>query len=128
MVGQSSLNNSTKSEDKSEKSKGVDFKRHEEKPEKFTGVDFKRWQQKLLFYLTTLNLAHIVREDEPKTDEDPLSKETIMSIENWRILTFFVAITSLIVWMTIYMTYIRHMTQRKEVWNNLEKKYKIEDA
>ena len=30
---------------------------HGEKPEKFNGSDFKRWQQKMLFYLTTLNLA-----------------------------------------------------------------------
>ena len=29
---------------------------HGEKPEKFSGTDFKRWQQKMLFYLTTLNL------------------------------------------------------------------------
>ncbi|KAL2504527.1 Retrovirus-related Pol polyprotein from transposon TNT 1-94 [Abeliophyllum distichum] len=28
-----------------------------EKSKKFNGVDFKRWQQKILFYLTTLNLA-----------------------------------------------------------------------
>ena len=30
---------------------------HHERPEKFAGVNFKRWQQKMLFYLTTLNLA-----------------------------------------------------------------------
>ena len=30
---------------------------HGEKPEKFNGTKFKRWQQKMLFYLTTLNLA-----------------------------------------------------------------------
>lgn len=28
-----------------------------EKSEKFNGVDFRRWQRKILFYLTTLNLA-----------------------------------------------------------------------
>ncbi|KAK3043641.1 hypothetical protein RJ639_000057 [Escallonia herrerae] len=28
-----------------------------ERPKKFNGKDFKRWQQKMLFYLTTLNLA-----------------------------------------------------------------------
>ena len=33
---------------------------HGEKPEKFNGTDFKRWQQKMLFYLTTLNLAHFL--------------------------------------------------------------------
>ena len=32
---------------------------HGEKPEKFNGVDFMRWQQKMLFYLTTLNLCEV---------------------------------------------------------------------
>ena len=36
---------------------------HRERPEKFQGVDFKRWQQKMLFYLTTLNLARFLKED-----------------------------------------------------------------
>ena len=30
---------------------------HGEKSKKFNGTEFKRWQQKMLFYLTTLNLA-----------------------------------------------------------------------
>ena len=34
----------------------------DEKPDKFNGTDFKRWQQKMLFYLTTMNLANITRE------------------------------------------------------------------
>ena len=36
---------------------------HGEKPEKFNGTNFKRWQQKILFYLTTLNLARFLKED-----------------------------------------------------------------
>ena len=39
---------------------------HGEKPEKFSGLNFKRWQQKMLFYLTTLNLARFLTEDPPK--------------------------------------------------------------
>ena len=38
-------------------------KPHVEKLYKFNGLDFKRWQQKILFYLTTLNLAHVVKEE-----------------------------------------------------------------
>ena len=41
---------------------------HGEKPEKFNGTDFKRWQHKMLFYLTTLNLARFLNEDGPKLD------------------------------------------------------------
>ena len=30
---------------------------HNEKPSKFNGQNFKTWQQKMMFYLTMLNLA-----------------------------------------------------------------------
>ena len=39
---------------------------HMEKPDKFSGPNFKRWQQKMLFYLTTLNLGRFLTEDAPK--------------------------------------------------------------
>ncbi|XP_022845342.1 uncharacterized protein LOC111368343 [Olea europaea var. sylvestris] len=35
---------------------------HGEKSEKFNGLNFKRWKQKMLFYLTTLNLARFLIE------------------------------------------------------------------
>ncbi|KAL4387698.1 hypothetical protein GQ457_09G020220 [Hibiscus cannabinus] len=38
---------------------------HNEKPSKFTGQNFKTWQQKMLFYLTMLNLAKYLSEDPP---------------------------------------------------------------
>ncbi|KAL4387493.1 hypothetical protein GQ457_09G020390 [Hibiscus cannabinus] len=38
---------------------------HKEKPSKFTGQNFKTWQQKMLFYLTMLNLAKYLKEDTP---------------------------------------------------------------
>ncbi|KAK9033801.1 hypothetical protein V6N11_049985 [Hibiscus sabdariffa] len=36
---------------------------HNEKPSKFTGQNFKTWQQKMLFYLTMLNLEKYLNED-----------------------------------------------------------------
>ena len=47
---------------------------HGEKPEKFNGTDFKRWQQKMLFYLTTLNLARFLQEDAPALTENETDK------------------------------------------------------
>ncbi|XP_075655079.1 uncharacterized protein LOC142625279 [Castanea sativa] len=43
---------------------------HEEKPQKFNGIEFKRWQQKMLFYLTTLNLAKFLYGNAPKLKEN----------------------------------------------------------
>ncbi|XP_073120475.1 uncharacterized protein [Henckelia pumila] len=71
---------------------------HGEKPEKFTGVDFKSWQQKMLFYLTTLNLTRFLSEDAPKLKADSL-----------------------------YNVYCEKKTA-KELWESLDKKYKTEDA
>ena len=36
---------------------------HNEKPTKFSGQNFKTWQQKMLFYLTMLNLAKFLKDD-----------------------------------------------------------------
>ena len=39
-----------------------------EKPEKFIGQNFKRWQHKMMFYLTTLNLARFLTDERPKLE------------------------------------------------------------
>ncbi|XP_075483761.1 uncharacterized protein LOC142523912 [Primulina tabacum] len=54
-----------------------------EKPEKFTGVDFKRWQQKMMFYLTMLNLARFLSEDAPKLTEGEGDVESVSAVEAW---------------------------------------------
>ena len=56
---------------------------HHEKPKKFNGDDFKRWQQNMLFYLTTLNLVHVLKEECPKAPEQ-LTNETFNVIEAWK--------------------------------------------
>ena len=55
----------------------------DEKLNKFNGTDFKRWQQKILFYLTTMHLANIMREDVPKATTDPSIREMLLTIEAW---------------------------------------------
>ena len=52
-----------------------------EKPEMFNGIDFKRWQQKMLFYLTTLNLARFLNEDGPKLDVGETYKEKLAAVD-----------------------------------------------
>ena len=56
---------------------------YDEKPDKFNGTDFKRWQQKMLFYLRTMNLVNIIREDVPKATTNPPTREMLLTIEAW---------------------------------------------
>ena len=61
---------------------------HGEKSKKFNGVDFERWQQKMLFYLTTLNLARFLKEDAPVPNENEQDQEVVLqvasAIDAWR--------------------------------------------
>ena len=55
---------------------------HGEKPEKFTWLDFKRWQQKMLFYLTTLNLAKVLHENALTLKEGETDKQIVATVED----------------------------------------------
>ncbi|PRQ52113.1 putative RNA-directed DNA polymerase [Rosa chinensis] len=103
-------------------------KTHVEKPEKFKGVDFKRWQQKMLFYLTTLNLAHVVKEEVPKAEGDDVTAEQLNAIDAWKHCEFLCRNYILNgLDDTLYDVYRSYITA-KELWNSLEKKYKVDDA
>ena len=54
---------------------------HAEKPEKFSDLNFKRWQQKMLFYLTTLNLARFLTESPPQLAEGTSDIQSVSAIE-----------------------------------------------
>ena len=54
---------------------------HGEKPEKFNGTEFKRWQQKMLLYLTTLNLARFLQEDAPALKENETDRQVVAAVE-----------------------------------------------
>ena len=66
---------------------------HGEKPEKFGGVDFKRWQQKMLFYLTTLNLAKFLTEDAPILLRENLTKKSNLQLMHGNMQNIFARIT-----------------------------------
>ncbi|KAL2517556.1 Uncharacterized protein Adt_13803 [Abeliophyllum distichum] len=57
---------------------------HGEKPEKFNGVDFKRWQQKMLFYLTMLNLAKFLMEDPPSVQQRENNRASVIALDAWK--------------------------------------------
>ena len=101
---------------------------HGEKPEKFNGSDFKRWQQKMLFYLTTLNLAAYLREDIPSLEEGETDCLTVATVEAWKHADFLCKNYILNgLKNTLYNVYCTIPTA-KELWDSLDKKYKTEDA
>ena len=55
-----------------------------EKPEKFSRLNFKRWQHKMLFYLTTLNLARFLTKEAPKLKEDERDIQVISTMDAWK--------------------------------------------
>ena len=101
---------------------------HGEKSERFNGTDFKRWQQKMLFYLTTLNLARFLNEDVPKLDVGETDKEKLAAVDAWNHSDFLCrnyVLNSLE--NTLYNVY-SPLKKAKELWDSLDKKYKTKDA
>ncbi|RVW48063.1 hypothetical protein CK203_073479 [Vitis vinifera] len=94
--------------------------------EKFSGLNFKRWQQKMLFYLTTLNLARFLTEDAPKLKEDEHDIQVISAIDAWKHSDFLCrnyVMNGLAD--SLYNVYSDKKTA-KELWESLDRKYKTE--
>ena len=101
---------------------------HGEKPEKFNGNDFKIWQHKMLFYLTTLNLARFLCEDAPVCNENETDRQVIVVVDAWKHLDFLrknYILDGLD--NTLYNVYSL-ITKAREMWESLDRKYKTEDA
>ncbi|KAK1410121.1 hypothetical protein QVD17_36654 [Tagetes erecta] len=99
-----------------------------EKPEKFTGVNFKRWQQKMLFYLTTLNLARFLTESAPLLTDGEMDAQTVSAVQAWNHSNFLCrnyVLNGMVD--ALYNVYCKAKTA-KELWESLERKYKTEDA
>lgn len=99
-----------------------------EKPKKFLDTDFKRWQQKILSYLTTMNLARFLKENCPTMSENKTNNERRIAYDAWNHTDF------------LYKNYILNRLNNalynvyctvkttKELWESLEKKYKTKDV
>ncbi|KAL4312565.1 hypothetical protein GQ457_01G017850 [Hibiscus cannabinus] len=106
---------------------------HNEKPSKFTGQNFKTWQQKILFYLTMLNLAKYLNEDSHvvavRDGEGEVDDLTTFSItqawEQGDLLCRNYILNGL--HDSLYRVYNVHKTA-KALWVALDHKYKAEDA
>ena len=101
---------------------------HHERPEKFAGVNFKRWQQKMLFYLTTLNLAKVLNEDPPAVAENKPDRQKVTVLDTWKQTDYICrnyVFNSLAD--SLYSVFCSK-SSAKELWESLDKKYKTEDA
>ncbi|XP_068308782.1 uncharacterized protein [Pyrus communis] len=101
--------------------------KYSDKPENFKGLDFKRWQQKMMFFLITMNLAHVVKEEASKSNENPMTKVSVMAIEVWNHSEFCCRNYILNSLDDNLYDYSLCKTA-EELWESLEKKYKIDDA
>ncbi|XP_073152208.1 uncharacterized protein [Henckelia pumila] len=101
---------------------------HGENPPKFSGADFKCWQQKMLFYLTTLNLSRFLKEDPPVVVDGDVDTQRRTAVDAWNHIDFLCRNYILNgLDDTLYSVYYSVKTA-KELWDSLKKKYKTEEA
>ncbi|XP_074347537.1 uncharacterized protein LOC141686398 [Apium graveolens] len=101
---------------------------HAEKPVKFSGLDFKTWQKKMLFYLTTLNLARFLTDDAPKMKEDESDVQLVSAVQAWNH-SDFLCRNYIMNFLSdsLYKVYSVLKTS-KALWDSLDRKYRTEDA
>ncbi|KAL6548540.1 hypothetical protein OROGR_008961 [Orobanche gracilis] len=99
-----------------------------EKPEKFSGADFKKWQQKMLFYLTTLEMVVYLKDDHPVVSETETDRTKRFAFDQWCNGDFMCRNTILNGLVDSLYNVYSHIKTSKEFWNSLEKKYKTDDA
>lgn len=83
----------------------------------------------MIFYLTTLNLAHILKEDCPVTPKGDVTMETQAAKEAWQYLDFLCR-NYILSWLanSLYNVYCMAYPISKQLWEALDKNYKLEDA
>ena len=82
----------------------------------------------MLFYLTTINLAHFLQEDALALKENETDRQVVAAMEAWKHVDF-LCHNYLLNGLnnTLYNVYCDFNTPR-ELWVSLDKKYKTEDA
>ncbi|KAH1098266.1 hypothetical protein J1N35_015187 [Gossypium stocksii] len=102
---------------------------HNEKRVKFSKQNFKIWQQKMLFYLTMLNLPKFLKDNLPIVKEGEVDDVTAFpTIEAWEHSNFLCQNYNLNGLLdALYEVYSVKKTA-KELWTSLDYKYKTKDA
>nr|XP_033513748.1 uncharacterized protein LOC117278383 [Nicotiana tomentosiformis] len=97
-------------------------------PAKFFEIDFKYWQQKMFFYLTILSLQKFIKNDVPVFPELTPENERFIVTEAWKHSDFLCKNYILSGLKDDLYNVYSNMKTSKELWDALEKKYKIEDS
>ncbi|KAI3511235.1 hypothetical protein L1887_18383 [Cichorium endivia] len=103
---------------------------HADQPEKFNGSNFKEWQQKMLLYLTTLNLAEFLTDDAPESNTQVGDIEAPGVVEAWKHSDFLCrnyVLNGLVEALSNKHSISRAKTA-KELWESLEREYNTEDV
>ena len=93
----------------------------------FNGLNFKRWKQKMLVYLTTLNLTRFLTEEAPKLKEDERDIQVISVVDAWNSNFLCRNYVMNVLTDSLYNVYIDKKTT-KELWESLDRKYKTKDT
>ena len=101
---------------------------HVDKPGKFGGADFKRWQQKMMFYLTTLNLAGCLTEEAPVVAENETDSQKVIARDHWKNADYLCKNYILNALEDSLYSVYNEAKSAKELWESLDRKYKIEGA
>mgnify|MGYP003702407969 CR=1 FL=1 len=101
---------------------------HGEKSKQINGTEFKRWQQKILFYLTTLNLVRFLREEASALKESERDRQVVAAVDAWKHSDFLCRNYILNGFDNMLYNVYSPLKTAKELWDSLEKKYKTEDA
>ncbi|XP_051121200.1 uncharacterized protein LOC127244760 [Andrographis paniculata] len=99
-----------------------------EKSKKFNRQNFETWQQKMLFYLTMLNLKEWLMEDAPVVPEGSSEEQKAQILKAWKRSNFMCKNYVLNGLSDSLYNVYRHALTPKQLWETLEKKYIIEDA
>ena len=99
-----------------------------EKPVKFNGLNVKRWQQKMLFYLTVLNLARFLTEKAPKLKEDERDIRVISVMDAWKHFDFLFRNYVMNTLTDSLNNVCTDKITTKELGESLDRKYKTKDT
>ncbi|XP_070031418.1 uncharacterized protein [Nicotiana tomentosiformis] len=99
-----------------------------EKLENILGINFKRWKQKMFFNLTTLNLQKFIKEDVPILPDETPENERFLVAESWKHSDFLCKNYILSGLEDDLYNVYSNVETSKQLWIELERKYKTEDA